>query len=72
MNFIRWIDSEFYLNNDNDYEKVVNYFIFIKDLNILYIIEIHIIDSENIVTLIYRYFFERLLNILSFLLYAFP
>lgn len=72
MNFIRWIDSEFYLNNDNDYEKVVNYFIFIKDLNILYIIEIHIIDSENIVILIYRYFFERLLNILSFLLYAFP
>lgn len=72
MNFIRWIDSEFYLNNDNDYEKVVNYFIFIKDLNILYIIEIHIIDSENIVILIYRYFFERLLNILSFLLYPFP
>lgn len=55
----------------NNYEKVLDYFVFMRDLNILYIIEIHIIDSENTVILIYRYFFERLLNILS-LLYAFP
>lgn len=55
----------------NNYEKVLDYFVFTRDLNILYIIEIHIIDSENTVILIYRYFFERLLNILL-LLYAFP
>lgn len=55
----------------NNYEKVLDYFVFMRDLNILYIIEIHIIDSENTVILIYRYFFERLLNILL-LLYAFP